>query len=59
LYATTSADSEGIYSFCNVPDGTYKVGADQGQSILSPEVYDNIIIPKPDSFSLDFIEMGN
>jgi serine protease AprX len=54
LYATTSADSEGIYSFCNVPDGTYKVEADHGLSILSPEVYDNIIIPKTDSSSLDF-----
>jgi hypothetical protein len=59
LYATTSADSEGIYSFCNVPDGTYKVEADHGQSILSPEVYDNILIPKTDSTSLDFIETAD
>jgi hypothetical protein len=54
LSATTSADSEGIYSFCNVPDGTYKVEADHGLSILSPDAYNNIIIPKSDSFSLDF-----
>jgi hypothetical protein len=56
LYATTSADSEGIYSFCNVPDGTYKVEADNGMSTLLPEVDDNILIPKADSISLDFTE---
>jgi serine protease AprX len=56
LYATTSPDSEGIYSFCNVPGGTYKVEADHGLSILSPDAYNNIIIPKSDSFSLDFTE---
>jgi hypothetical protein len=39
-----------------MPDGTYKVEADQGLSILSPDAYNNIIIPKSDSFSLDFTE---
>lgn len=58
LYATTSPDSEGIYSFCNVPDGTYKVEADHGISSLLPEVYNNILIPKVDSISLDFTDVA-